>query len=72
MSVIVAIHGLDGQFHQLTSSGRTGPWMYVIQSIQKVRDRGLDLKEFCCIIVENGCNTILWHDRWWGNTPISL
>ena len=71
VSVIRALHGHSGRLRDLSMVGaHSGPWKGIISALRQLKDRGVDLQDFCHIRVGNGQLTDFWSDSWLGSTPL--
>ncbi|PWA81701.1 RNA-directed DNA polymerase, eukaryota, Reverse transcriptase zinc-binding domain protein [Artemisia annua] len=39
----------------------------VLKAIAKLKTKGVDLMEFCKLVIGNGNSTKFWHDKWYGD-----
>nr|GEV43132.1 hypothetical protein [Tanacetum cinerariifolium] len=71
IGVIKSIHGNDGGMNSLSNrSHNSSTWRSILNSIQRLKDHGIDLFSFCTRKVGNGHNTSFWFDVWCGNQQL--
>ncbi|GJZ49248.1 RNA-directed DNA polymerase, eukaryota, reverse transcriptase zinc-binding domain protein [Tanacetum coccineum] len=47
-------------------------WGFILSSINRLKEKGIDLLSFCTIKLGNGESTRFWEDIWFGSTPLRL
>ncbi|GKB76990.1 hypothetical protein Tco_0943885, partial [Tanacetum coccineum] len=65
------IHGNDGAIDH-TSSSRYGHsvWKRVLKATVRLKSKGVDLMEYCKIVIGTGNTFKLWHDKWYGDVRL--
>ncbi|GKE41780.1 hypothetical protein Tco_1469064 [Tanacetum coccineum] len=61
--VIKAIHGEDGRIGVTTRGGTNSCWMVIIQEMNALSKKGIDLMKYMRIKLGNGENTAFWEDK---------
>nr|GEX15515.1 RNA-directed DNA polymerase, eukaryota, reverse transcriptase zinc-binding domain protein [Tanacetum cinerariifolium] len=67
--VISAIHDLNGQ---VLSVAFNSTWSSIINEVNSVKDKGVDLISHCKIKVGKGTCTSFWNDLWIGDSLLKL
>nr|GEY03249.1 RNA-directed DNA polymerase, eukaryota [Tanacetum cinerariifolium] len=67
--VISAIHGLNGQ---VLSAAFNSTWSSMINEVNSLKDKGVDLISHCKIKVGKGTCTSFWNDLWIGDSLLKL
>nr|GEW62829.1 hypothetical protein [Tanacetum cinerariifolium] len=67
--VISAIHGLNGQ---VLSTAFNSKWSSIINEVNSLKDKGVDLISHCKIKVGKGTCTSFWNDLWIGDSLLKL
>nr|GEV87948.1 RNA-directed DNA polymerase, eukaryota [Tanacetum cinerariifolium] len=67
--VISAIHGLNGQ---VLSTAFNSTWSSIINKVNSLKDKGVDLISYCKIRVGKGTCTSFWNDLWIGDSLLKL
>nr|GEX21935.1 RNA-directed DNA polymerase, eukaryota [Tanacetum cinerariifolium] len=62
--VIKAIHGVGGRIGANSRIGSSSCWTTVIQEINTLLKKGIDLIDYMRIKVGNGESTLFWEDKW--------
>ncbi|PWA50720.1 hypothetical protein CTI12_AA470350 [Artemisia annua] len=47
-------------------------WCSIVRELHLLKDKGFDFKSHCKKRVGNGKDTRFWHDRWFGDKPLSV
>ncbi|GKD96154.1 RNA-directed DNA polymerase, eukaryota, reverse transcriptase zinc-binding domain protein, partial [Tanacetum coccineum] len=64
--VISAIHGSDGKIGHNITQNYPSIWLCIVQEIEKLKVRGIDILSFIKPICGDGSNTSFWSDAWRG------
>ncbi|GKA40794.1 RNA-directed DNA polymerase, eukaryota [Tanacetum coccineum] len=65
-NVIKAVHGSKGSLDSSFRSNSHGSiWIGMLKAIAKLKYKGIDLLDFCKLVIDNGNSTKLWHDKWY-------
>nr|GEW75034.1 RNA-directed DNA polymerase, eukaryota, reverse transcriptase zinc-binding domain protein [Tanacetum cinerariifolium] len=67
--VISGIHGLNGQ---VLSAAFNSTWSSIINEVNSLKDKGVDLISHCKIKVGKGTCTSFWNDLWIGDSLLKL
>nr|GEV92479.1 RNA-directed DNA polymerase, eukaryota [Tanacetum cinerariifolium] len=67
--VIYAIHGLNGQ---VLSAPFNSTWSSIINEVNSLKDKSVDLISHCKIRVGKGTCTSFWNDLWIGDSLLKL
>nr|GEX53099.1 RNA-directed DNA polymerase, eukaryota [Tanacetum cinerariifolium] len=68
INVIKAIYGNNGFIDMPFTSRVLGSvWIGVLKAIAKLKDKGVDLIEFCNLVIGNGNISKFWLDKWRGD-----
>ncbi|GKC98949.1 RNA-directed DNA polymerase, eukaryota, reverse transcriptase zinc-binding domain protein, partial [Tanacetum coccineum] len=66
--VIKAIYGNTGSLDSpIPSRLRSSTWSGILTAINKLKSKGVDLMDFCKLMIGNGNITRFWHDKWYGD-----
>ncbi|GJW82711.1 RNA-directed DNA polymerase, eukaryota [Tanacetum coccineum] len=69
LNVIKAIYGNEGSLHLSLSNQGCSVWSGIIQAIEKLKTKGIDLYSYCKLVVGNGHSINFWQDKWYGEVP---
>ncbi|GJW30574.1 hypothetical protein Tco_0047449 [Tanacetum coccineum] len=68
LNVIKAIYGNEGSLdHFSLSHHGCSVWSGILKAIDKLKTKGVDLHNFCKLVVGNGNTIKFWHDKWYGD-----
>nr|GEY45561.1 RNA-directed DNA polymerase, eukaryota [Tanacetum cinerariifolium] len=68
LNVIKAIYGNEGSLDQFSSSHHgCSVWSGFLKAIDKLKTKGVDLHNFCKLVVGNDNTIKFWHDKWYGD-----
>ncbi|GJU96420.1 RNA-directed DNA polymerase, eukaryota, reverse transcriptase zinc-binding domain protein [Tanacetum coccineum] len=68
LNVIKAIYGNEGSLDHFSSSHHgCSVWSGILKAIDKLKTKGVDLHNFCKLVVGNGNTIKFWHDKWYGD-----
>ncbi|GJY03288.1 RNA-directed DNA polymerase, eukaryota, reverse transcriptase zinc-binding domain protein [Tanacetum coccineum] len=71
--VIRSIYGHHGGiFLANNSRHKQTTWGYILSSVSRLKDNGIDLLSLCSRKLGNGKSTCFWEDTWCGNIPLKL
>nr|GEV00563.1 RNA-directed DNA polymerase, eukaryota, reverse transcriptase zinc-binding domain protein [Tanacetum cinerariifolium] len=62
--VLKAIHGVDGRIGANSRIGSSSCWTTIIQEMNTLSKKGIDLINYMRIKVGNGESTLFWEDKW--------
>nr|GFB36977.1 RNA-directed DNA polymerase, eukaryota, reverse transcriptase zinc-binding domain protein [Tanacetum cinerariifolium] len=62
--VINAIYGETGSVYGNVNSGFKTCWMNIVQEVNSLVGKGIDLRKFICFKLGNGEKARFWDDRW--------
>ncbi|GJT74191.1 RNA-directed DNA polymerase, eukaryota, reverse transcriptase zinc-binding domain protein, partial [Tanacetum coccineum] len=67
-NVIQAIHGTNGSLdNSFRSSSHGSAWIGILKAVANLKSKGIDLLDYCKIVIGNGLSTQFWHDKWFDN-----
>nr|GEY20162.1 RNA-directed DNA polymerase, eukaryota [Tanacetum cinerariifolium] len=69
LNVIKVIYENEGSLHLSSSNHGCLVWSGIIQAIEKLKTKGIDLYSYCKLVVGNGHSTNIWQDKWYGEVP---
>nr|GEU52957.1 RNA-directed DNA polymerase, eukaryota [Tanacetum cinerariifolium] len=64
---IRAVHGNSGGIETHSRVSYSSTWLSIVNEVNKMRNKGIDLLKYMKIQVGNGLNTKFWEDVWMGN-----
>nr|GEV84020.1 RNA-directed DNA polymerase, eukaryota, reverse transcriptase zinc-binding domain protein [Tanacetum cinerariifolium] len=64
---IRAVHGNSGGIETHLRVSYSSTWLSIVNEVNKMRNKGIDLLKYIKIQVGNGLNTKFWEDVWMGN-----
>nr|GEW28086.1 RNA-directed DNA polymerase, eukaryota [Tanacetum cinerariifolium] len=64
---IRAVHGNSGGIETYSRVSYSSTWLSIVNEVNKMRNKGIDLLKYMKIQVGNGLNTKFWEDVWMGN-----
>ncbi|GKB01989.1 hypothetical protein Tco_0830033 [Tanacetum coccineum] len=64
---IRAVHGNSGGIEKNSRVSYSSTWLSIVNEVNKMRNKGIDLLKYMKIQVGNGLNTKFWEDIWMGN-----
>nr|GEW46459.1 RNA-directed DNA polymerase, eukaryota, reverse transcriptase zinc-binding domain protein [Tanacetum cinerariifolium] len=68
LNVIKAIYGNKESLDHFSSSHHGClVWSGILKAIDKLKTKGVDLHNFCKLVVSNGNTIKFWHDKWYGD-----
>ncbi|GJY72941.1 RNA-directed DNA polymerase, eukaryota, reverse transcriptase zinc-binding domain protein, partial [Tanacetum coccineum] len=70
--VIKAIYGVDGEVNKVSKYASRSCWRDIINEVRKLKDQGINMRDFMYIKVGNGETTKFWDDIWIGSKPLKL
>ncbi|GJZ68508.1 RNA-directed DNA polymerase, eukaryota, reverse transcriptase zinc-binding domain protein [Tanacetum coccineum] len=70
--VIKAIYGVDGEVNKVSKYASRSCWRDIINEVRKLKDQGINMRDFMYIKVGNGESTKFWDDIWIGSKPLKL
>ncbi|GJX73169.1 RNA-directed DNA polymerase, eukaryota, reverse transcriptase zinc-binding domain protein [Tanacetum coccineum] len=70
--VIKAIYGVDGEVNKVSKYASRSCWRDIINEVRKLKDQGINMRDFMYIKVGNGKTTKFWDDIWIGSKPLKL
>ncbi|GJW20453.1 RNA-directed DNA polymerase, eukaryota, reverse transcriptase zinc-binding domain protein [Tanacetum coccineum] len=70
--VIKAIYGVDGEVNKVSKYATRSCWRDIINEVRKLKDQGINMRDFMYIKVGNGKTTKFWDDIWIGSKPLKL
>ncbi|GJR81092.1 hypothetical protein Tco_0151877 [Tanacetum coccineum] len=70
--VIKAIYGDDGEVNKVSKYASRSCWRDIINEVRKLKDQGINMRDFMYIKVGNGETTKFWDDIWIGSKPLKL
>ncbi|GJY94314.1 RNA-directed DNA polymerase, eukaryota [Tanacetum coccineum] len=60
------VHGINGSLNSSFRSNSHGSvWIGMLKAIAKLKSKGINLLEFCKLVIGNGNSTKFWHDKWY-------
>nr|GEX42549.1 RNA-directed DNA polymerase, eukaryota [Tanacetum cinerariifolium] len=62
--VIKAIHGDDGKVGGYVKDGAKSCWLSIVNEINSLKTKGINLLDFMHVKLENGGKTAFWEDIW--------
>nr|GFA71114.1 hypothetical protein [Tanacetum cinerariifolium] len=63
---IRAVHGNSGGIETHSRVSYSSTWLSIVNEVNKMRNKGIDLLKYMKIQVGNGLNTMFWEDVWEG------
>ncbi|GJS64815.1 RNA-directed DNA polymerase, eukaryota, reverse transcriptase zinc-binding domain protein [Tanacetum coccineum] len=67
-NVIKAIYGKEGSLDHFSSFHHgCSVWSGILKAVDKLKTKGVDLHNFCKLVVGNGNTIKFWHDKWYGD-----
>ncbi|GJS71535.1 putative heat shock protein 70 family protein [Tanacetum coccineum] len=64
-NVIKVVHGSKGSLdNSFRSSSHGSVWIGMLKAIANLKSKGIDLLEYCKLVIGNGNCTQFWHDKW--------
>ncbi|GKD47745.1 hypothetical protein Tco_1276721, partial [Tanacetum coccineum] len=71
LSVIKGIHGNNGAIdNTITSHYGSSVWKGILKAIARLKLKGVDLLEYCKIVIGNDNTFKFWHDNWLGDVRL--
>ncbi|GJW13142.1 RNA-directed DNA polymerase, eukaryota, reverse transcriptase zinc-binding domain protein [Tanacetum coccineum] len=68
LNVIKAIYGNEGSLNHFSLYHHgCSVWSGILKVIDKLKTKGVDLHNFCKLVVGNGNTIKFWHDKWYGD-----
>ncbi|GJU35841.1 RNA-directed DNA polymerase, eukaryota [Tanacetum coccineum] len=49
------------------SSSHGSAWIGILKVVANLKSKGIDLLDYCKIVIGNGLSTQFWHDKWFDN-----
>nr|GEX14288.1 RNA-directed DNA polymerase, eukaryota, reverse transcriptase zinc-binding domain protein [Tanacetum cinerariifolium] len=63
------IYGNEGSLHLKSLNQGCSVWPGIIQAIEKLKTKGIDLYSYSKLVVGNGHSINFWHDKWYDEVP---
>ncbi|GJT02906.1 RNA-directed DNA polymerase, eukaryota [Tanacetum coccineum] len=64
-NVIKEVHGSNSLDNSFRSSSHGSVWIGMLKVIANLKSKGIDLLEYCKLVIGNGNSTQFWHDKWY-------
>nr|GEX53010.1 RNA-directed DNA polymerase, eukaryota, reverse transcriptase zinc-binding domain protein [Tanacetum cinerariifolium] len=63
---------IGGIFNDYMRQNKQTTWGSILSSINRLKEKGIDILSFCTRKLGNGESTHFWEDIWFGSTPLRL
>ncbi|GJY38991.1 RNA-directed DNA polymerase, eukaryota, reverse transcriptase zinc-binding domain protein [Tanacetum coccineum] len=70
--VIKALHGEDGKIGKHINHTYPSVWLSIIQEVESLKDKGMDLFRFISPVLGNGISTSFWEVLWRGDVAFKV
>ncbi|GJV99319.1 RNA-directed DNA polymerase, eukaryota [Tanacetum coccineum] len=70
--VIKALHGEDGKIGKHINHTYPSVWLSIIQEVESLKDKGMDMFRFISPVLGNGISTSFWEVLWRGDVAFKV
>ncbi|GJV80865.1 hypothetical protein Tco_1516735 [Tanacetum coccineum] len=68
--VIKALHGSHGRIGSITNTSYPSVWLSILQEVEVLKSKGIDLLSFVTPVLGNGMSTSFWDVAWCGDVAL--